>query len=74
MACSIKTEKARGSREIREGNTDEEEGGPTEPHWERLVDLIQTAFQEGDLAEKVMRQAVVLIPKGEKDYRGIILM
>ena len=32
--------KTRESEEEREGNTNEEKGGPTEPHWERLVDLI----------------------------------
>ena len=53
---------------------DNKEGGPTEPHWERLVDLIQTAFREGGLAEEAMWQAVVPIPKGEKDYRGIVLV
>ena len=57
-----------------EGNTDDDEGGPTDPHWERLVDLIQTAFREGDLAEEATWQAVLLIPKGKKDYRGIGLV
>ena len=56
------------------GKTDDEGGGPTEPHWERLVDLIHTAFREGDLAEEATWQLVVLIHKGEKDYRGIILV
>ena len=28
-----------------EGMTDDEGGGPTEPNWERLVDLIQTYFR-----------------------------
>ena len=32
-----------------EGKTEGEEGGP---HWENLVDLIQTAFWEGELAEE----------------------
>ena len=35
-----------------EGKTDGEEGGPAEPHWENLVELIQMAFQEGELAEE----------------------
>ena len=43
-------QKKREAAEEGEGNTDDEEGGPEEPHWERLVDLIQTAFREGDLA------------------------
>ena len=57
-----------------EGKTDGEEGGPTEPHWENLVELIQTAFREGELAKEAMWQAVVLIPKGKQDYRGVVLL
>ena len=43
-------------------------------NWARVVELIQTAFREEELAEETTWQAVVLIPKGEKDYRGIGLM
>ena len=39
--------KKREAAEKGEGNTDEEEGGPTEPHWENLLELIHTAFWEG---------------------------
>ena len=35
------------------------------------MDLVQTAFGEGRLAEESMWKAVVLIPKGVKDYCGI---
>ena len=53
-------------------------GKYTEPtdasNWDRVVDLVQTAFREGRLAEEAMWQAVVLIPKGKKDYRGIGLV
>ena len=35
---------------------------------------MQTAFREGDLAEESTWQAVVLIPKGGKYYRGIGLV
>ena len=38
------------------------------------MDLIHTGFREGDLAEEAMWQAVVLIPKGKRDYRGIGLV
>ena len=38
------------------------------------MDLVQTAFREGELAEEATWQAVVLIPKGKKDYRGIGLV
>ena len=35
---------------------------------------MQTAFRDGDLVEEATWQAVVLIPKGKKDYRGIALV
>ena len=38
------------------------------------MDLFQTAFRDGDLAEVATWQAVVLIPKGKKDYPGIGLV
>ena len=46
-----------------------EKGGPEDPregadNWTRFVDLLQTAFREGELAEEATWQAVVLIPKG----------
>ena len=66
--------KKREAAEKGEGNMDNDKAGPTSPHWERLVDLIQTVFMEGDLAEEATWQAVLLIPKGKKDYRGIGLV
>ena len=39
-----------------------------------VVDLVQAEFREGKLSEEAMWQAVVLIPKGSKDYRGIGLV
>ena len=50
--------------EKREGKTEGEEGGP---HWENLVELIQTTFWEGELAEEATWQAVVLITKGKQE-------
>ena len=38
------------------------------------MDLVQTAFREGILAEEATWQVVVLIPKGKKDYRVIVLV
>ena len=38
------------------------------------MELVQTAFREGELAEEAKWQAVVLITKGKKDYRGISLV
>ena len=43
-------------------------------NWRRVVDLVHSAFREGKLVEEAMWQAVVLIPKGNKDYRGIGLV
>ena len=39
-----------------------------------VVDLVHSAFQEGNLVEEATWQAVVLIPKGKTDYRGIGLV
>ena len=38
------------------------------------MELVQEAFQKGKLAEEAMWQAVVLIPKGNNDYRSIGLV
>ena len=38
------------------------------------MEIIHTAFREGELAEEVTWQAVVLILKGKGDYRGIGLV
>ena len=50
-----------------------QEGAESE-NWTTVVDLVQAAFQEGKLVEEATWQAVVLIPKGKKDYRGIGLV
>ena len=39
-----------------------------------MVELVQTVFIEGRLAEENMWQAVVLTPKGKKEYCGIGLV
>ena len=59
--------------------TETEKGGPEDPqegadNWRRFVDLIQTAFREGKLAEQATWQALILIPTGKKDYLGISLV
>ena len=64
----------REAAEEGEGKMNDKEGGPTETHWERLVDLIQTVFWEEYLTEEATWKAVVLIPKGKKDYRRIGLV
>ena len=40
----------------------------------KVVEIAQTAFQEGELAEEATWKTVVLIPKGKKEYRGIGLV
>ena len=57
-----------GERDHGERRTEAEE------NWERVVELVQTAFRNGDLAEEATWQAVVLIPKGKGEYRGIGLV
>ena len=39
-----------------------------------MAELVQTEFGEGRLVEEATWQAVVLIPNGGKDYRGIGLI
>ena len=43
-------------------------------NWARVVELAQTKIRDRDLEEEATWQAVVLIPKGKKDYRGIGLV
>ena len=45
-----------------------------EDNWKRFVDLVQTAFREGELAEETTWQVVVQITKGKNDYQGIGLV
>ena len=59
--------------------TDKEGGGrqytqEEAENWGRVVELVQTDFRDGILAEEATWQAVVLIPEGKKDYRGIGLV
>ena len=42
--------------------------------WGKVVEITQTAFQEGKLSEEATWQTVVLIPKGKKEYSGIGLV
>ena len=66
-------------REVRikdrgDGEGEQEAQTEAEGHWRRVVEIVQTAFREGELSEEVTRQAVVLIPKGKGDYRDIGLV
>ena len=39
-----------------------------------MVEITQTAFWEGKLAEEATWQTVVLIPKGKREFRGVGLV
>ena len=68
------------ARRVEKVETADKEGGGQEnaregtENWARVVELVQTALRDGDLSEEETWQAVVLIPKGKKDYRGIGLV
>ena len=49
----------------------EEEG---EELWGKVVEMTQTAFRDGKLAEEAAWQTVVIIPKREGEFRGIGLV
>ena len=49
----------------------EEEG---EAMWRKVVEITQTAFRDGKLAEEATWKTVVLIPKGKGEFRGIGLV
>ena len=61
---------AAARRGEKKGETAEKEGGGREEtregakNWARVVELVQTAFRDGDLAEEATWQSVVLIPQG----------
>ena len=42
--------------------------------WGKVVEITQTAFREGKLAEEATWQTVVLIPKWKREFRGIGLV
>ena len=64
------------NKRVKDGGVREEDATPTEAegHWGRVAEIVQTTFRDGDLAEEATWQAVVLIPKGKGDYRGIGLV
>ena len=45
-----------------------------EEMWGKVVEITQTAFRDGKLAEAAAWQTVVLIPKGKGEFRGIGLV
>jgi len=47
---------------------------PYQGNWDRVVDLIQTCFRERQVPTQMSWSTVVLLPKGNGDYRGIGLL
>ena len=81
LAEAQRAEKEESMAEGEDRSTATETGYPEdtltqegEDNWTRFMDIVQTAFREGELAEEATWQAVVLIPKGKKDYRDIGLV
>ena len=81
LAAAQRAEKEESMAEGEDRSTATETGYPEdtltqegEDNWTRFMDIVQTAFREGELAEEATWQAVVLIPKGKKDYRDIGLV
>ena len=66
LAAARRGEKEREARTKDGGEWEGEQEAQTEAegHWGRVVEMVQTAFREGELAEEATWQAVVLIPKG----------
>ena len=67
LAAARRDEKEREARIKDGGDREGEQETQTEAegHWGRVVEIVQTAFWEGELAEEATWQAVVLIPKGK---------
>ena len=76
LAAARRGEKEREAKTKEGGDRGGEQEAQTEAegHWGRVVEIVQTAFWDGEMTEEVPWQAVVLIPKGEGDYRGIGLV
>ena len=43
-------------------------------NWSRIVNLIQTCFWDRNIPTQLLWSTVVLLPKGNGDYRGIGLL
>ena len=56
------------------GKTSAEQAETEADNWKMVVDLVQSKFREEKLEEEATWQAVVLIPNGKTDYRGIALV
>ena len=69
LAAARRGEKEREAATKHRGGESQKADKVGAENWERVGDLVQTAFREGDMAEDSTWQAVVLIPKRKGDYR-----
>ena len=56
------------------GETSASQAETEADNWMVFVDLVQSSFRVGKLAKEATWQALVMIPKGKTDYRGIGLV
>ena len=64
----------RGGKATEKGEEKTAAEAEGEEMWEKVVELTQTAFREGRLAEEATWQAMVMVPKGKGEFRGIGLV
>ena len=59
-----------------QGAEEEDKGSParTEDKWRVFVYLIQLIFEHGEIPVQMQWVMIVLLPKGDGDYRGIGLI
>ena len=50
------------------------EEDPDSTHWNTLAELVQHAFETGNLPEELVRSTMMLLPKGGGQFRGIGLL
>ena len=75
MVRKAEKEETASGEETTEGKESTESVESMEAYnWERVVDLVQTAFREERLTEEATWQVVLLVTKGKNKYRGIDLV
>jgi hypothetical protein len=47
---------------------------PDSEKWDKVVELVQTAFRDGTLPTEMVWQTIVLISKGSGGFRGVGLV
>ena len=78
--CRLKNGKAPGPFKVRAERFKEwveeatREENPYQGNWDRVVELVQSCFQERKVPTQMSWSTVVLLPKGNGDYRGIGLL